>query len=129
VNHGIPGSGHTHANHPVYDFIKPLLDGELAIQLEQVLAAANHVPSTSSSPQNFQHIQEISTDITPKSISDSITQTQKTSSSQSKKEQNASTYNSLIGWLVASILLLMLSGYIRARSKRLALKKNMEQNR
>ena len=25
VEHGIPGSGHTHANHPIYPFIKPMV--------------------------------------------------------------------------------------------------------
>lgn len=37
IKHGIPGSGHTHANHPIYDFVKFQVDKELANKLENVL--------------------------------------------------------------------------------------------
>lgn len=38
IEKGIPGSGHTHANHPIYDFVKSKIDKELAQKLENVLA-------------------------------------------------------------------------------------------
>ena len=37
IEHGIPGSGHTHANHPIYDFVKEKVDKETASKLEEVL--------------------------------------------------------------------------------------------
>ena len=37
IEHGIPGSGHTHANHPIYDFVKEKIDKETASKLEEVL--------------------------------------------------------------------------------------------
>lgn len=38
IEHGNPGSGHTHANHPLYDRVKSQLSAEKAEQLEVVLA-------------------------------------------------------------------------------------------
>ncbi|GAB3092538.1 cobaltochelatase subunit CobN [Pseudomaricurvus hydrocarbonicus] len=39
LDHGLPGSGHTAPNHPLYDFIQPYVDAEKYQQLQQLLAA------------------------------------------------------------------------------------------
>ena len=38
IEHGIPGSGHSHANHPIYDFVKSKISKEEANKLEEVLS-------------------------------------------------------------------------------------------
>ncbi|KAB7885866.1 cobaltochelatase subunit CobN, partial [Poseidonibacter ostreae] len=37
IKNGIPGSGHTHANHPIYDFVKTKIDKESLKELDKVL--------------------------------------------------------------------------------------------
>ena len=55
---GIPGSGHTHANHPMYDFVKSQLDADTADTLEAVLARSRMQTSeTASSPSHIQELQ------------------------------------------------------------------------
>ena len=57
IEKGIPGSGHTHANHPMYDFVKSHLDADQAKALEAVLARSRIQTSETASPPS--HIQEI----------------------------------------------------------------------
>jgi cobaltochelatase CobN len=37
IKYGIPGSGHTHANHPIYDFVKTKIDKQTVKKLEKIL--------------------------------------------------------------------------------------------
>jgi cobaltochelatase CobN len=58
IKKGIPGSGHTHANHPMYDFVKSQLDADTAEALEAVLARSRmQTPETASSPSHIQELQ------------------------------------------------------------------------
>ena len=125
VENGIPGSGHTHANHPIYDFIKPLLSGELNRQLAEILAAANHTP-TGNVGSGVQHIQEISTDISADINSQKNTQMNteinEIENEQADKALTESTQDSssqereyLLFGLIIVIVLLILAGYIRSR--------------
>jgi len=116
VEHGIPGSGHTHANHPIYHFIKPLLSAQLNAQLAAVLTAANHTP-VGDVGSGVQHIQEISTEVvqqndnalkgaTQESLQENATET---------SDESAMEKNYLFLGLVFVILLLILTGYLRSR--------------
>ncbi|WP_430460482.1 cobaltochelatase subunit CobN [Thalassolituus sp. LLYu03] len=58
IAYGIPGSGHTHANHPVYDAVKRLISPEQAAALEQVLAASR-LPDVQPAADATRRIQEI----------------------------------------------------------------------
>jgi cobaltochelatase CobN len=133
VDNGIPGSGHTHANHPVYDFIKPMLSAELNSQLAEVLAAANHTP-VGDIGSGVQHIQEISTEIERKNIDpspssqmkednqveeNSLEDTESSESHDESKDEQLLEKDHLLFGLVIVILLLILSGYIRARRQML----------
>ena len=127
VKNGIPGSGHTHANHPIYEFIKPMLSAELNRQLAEVLAAANYAPEGDVG-SGVQHIQEISTEIAQQNVEaleraenkdDSleninIKDSTKESTQESKSEQLVEKEYLLVG-LVIVIILLVLAGYIRSR--------------
>lgn len=57
IEHGIPGSGHTHANHPIYDFVKSKVDKETANKLENILAQSRVEKVVEK--QNVTSIQEI----------------------------------------------------------------------
>ena len=127
VENGIPGSGHTHANHPIYEFIKPMLSAELNRQLAEVLAAANHTP-LGDVGSGVQHIQEISTETiteistkikmneTPniqknKALNDSV---KENSLDKDSNEPPVKKDHLLLG-LVLLILLLILAGFFRSR--------------
>jgi cobaltochelatase CobN len=118
IEHGIPGSGHTHANHPIYNFIKPMLSAELNRQLDDVLAAANHTP-VGDIASGIQHIQEISTEQIDNlqeenKAQQENAQTQNQQAQKDKSEQ-AETQNQAVIGLVAFIFILILAGYIRSR--------------
>lgn len=51
------GSGHTHANHPIYDFVKSKVDKETANKLENILAQSRVEKVVEK--QNVTSIQEI----------------------------------------------------------------------
>ena len=124
VENGIPGSGHTHANHPIYDFIKPMLSAQLNRQLAEVLAAANHTPEGDVG-SGVQHIQEISTELeqqrneaskseAKRASNDKAADRQKNDSKESANEQLVEQDHLLLG-LTVLILLLILAGYMRSR--------------
>ncbi len=58
VEHGNPGSGHTHANHPMYDLVKAQLGAERAAELEAVLARSRMTAETASDqPSTIREVQ------------------------------------------------------------------------
>ena len=119
VEHGIPGSGHTHANHPIYPFIKPMLSASLQKQLDQVLAAANHTPSGQQG-SGVQHIQEITAATKPLKANEvvpnnSTLATEENNASQESEQAQLFEQKILMLGLISVVLLLILFGYIRAQ--------------
>lgn len=57
---GIPGSGHTHANHPMYDMVKAEIGDEQAQRLEAVLANSRMVAVAEAPAPS--HIRELNVD-------------------------------------------------------------------
>ena len=116
VEHGIPGSGHTHANHPLYEFIKPLLPAPLNAQLAAVLAAANHTPAGDVG-SGVQHIQEISTEVAQQNdnaLKDAAQESLPEDATETSDETSMKSDYLFLG-LVFVILLLILAGYLRSR--------------
>lgn len=118
IEKGIPGSGHTHANHPVYDSIKPLLNSEKVEKLEQALSTSR-VNSKEELDQQTDpvanRIQEINLSPTElaqqnRDINNEANNTD--GEAETKTEQKADQY--LYGVLVLAFLL-MLIGFFRAR--------------
>jgi len=110
VRHGLPGSGHTHANHPLYEQVKRLIAPALAAELEQVLAASR-LPDDSAADTNApHHIQEI---ILPddKPQEPAMATDGQSSGSAEKPAAEAWQY----GWLLLLALLLPVAGMFRAR--------------
>ncbi|TYK65977.1 cobaltochelatase subunit CobN [Colwellia echini] len=116
VENGIPGSGHTHANHPIYNFITPMLSAELNNQLAEVLAAANHTP-TGDSGSGVKHIQEISTELEQAEAKQAKQENEQSeqSSEQQAEQQSAQEKQYLLIGVIVVIVLIVLSGYIRSR--------------
>jgi len=132
VEHGIPGSGHTHANHPIYQFITPMLSKQLQSQLAQVLAAANHTPSGEQG-SGVQHIQEITATTQQKKPSEVVpndTQpiAEESDVNQVSEQAQLLDQKHLMLGLVIAVLLLMLMGYIRARRQLPKLSDNLEES-
>jgi cobaltochelatase CobN len=112
IEKGIPGSGHTHANHPVYDFVKPLLDAGQAQQLEQTLAASRMSYQQDVADQAPVRIQEIDLQETePKKSQETAEQ----SAQESSAEAERITADNYLYAVLAFSLLLMLIGFVRAR--------------
>ncbi|MCP4989899.1 MAG: cobaltochelatase subunit CobN [Colwellia sp.] len=114
VEHGIPGSGHTHANHPIYQFISPMLPTELNQKVTEVLESANHTP-VGDIGSGIQHIQEIST-IPQQQVTEDTKETEnKEASSQENQQESSLEKDHMLLGLVVVILLLVLAGYFRSR--------------
>ena len=108
TQHGIPGSGHTHANHPVYDFVKPLLSEEKSAELDKVLDASRitYENEADSAPVRIQEI-----DITD--IAESAENAEATDSSEQNAVQAVAQTEIIL--VIAVVLLLMVIGFVRSR--------------
>jgi cobaltochelatase CobN len=115
IEKGIPGSGHTHANHPIYDFVKPLLDAEQANKLEQTLAASRMNYDEVNQDNSPTRIQEIDLQ-QPEQESEQQKETQ--AESQSEQVSEDSELDGVDNYLYAVFafaLLLMFAGLVRSR--------------
>ncbi len=58
IEHGNPGSGHTHANHPMYELVKAQLSAQRAAELEAVLAGSRmESEAVSDAPSVIREVQ------------------------------------------------------------------------
>jgi cobaltochelatase CobN len=116
IEKGIPGSGHTHANHPIYDFVKPLLDAEQANKLEQTLAASRMNYDEVNQDNSPTRIQEIDLQQPEQESEQQQKETQAESQSEQVSENSEldGVDNYLYG-VFAFSLLLMLVGFVRSR--------------
>jgi cobaltochelatase CobN len=113
IEKGIPGSGHTHANHPVYDFVKPLLEAEQAEKLEQTLAASRMnyaVVNQDSSPVRIQEI-----DLQPEPQPEQQVDQQEATDPTSTEDSEVADADLYLYGVLAFALFLMLTGFVRAR--------------
>lgn len=110
INHGIPGSGHTHPDHPVYQFVMPRLDADTAAALQQLLTNSR-MPDTEWKTDNQpSHIQEISLQDQQASEPDSA------ATGATDNSDNTQSSNTLeLSVLIALALLIMFAGLIRGR--------------
>jgi cobaltochelatase CobN len=113
IEKGIPGSGHTHANHPVYDFVKPLLEAEQAEKLEQTLAASRMNYDVVNKEVSPVRIQEI--DLQPEPQPEQKVDQQETTDPTSKADSEVADADLYLYCVLAFALFLMLTGFVRAR--------------
>ncbi len=108
IENGIPGSGHTHARHPIYDFVKRQLSIEQAKQLEKVLAQSRLPIDDQEKPVT--HIQEVKLD------QSSPTQSSEVQSVTSKNNETPrELLNQYLPWLILSAVMLVVVGIWRGR--------------
>ena len=118
IEKGIPGSGHTHANHPVYDFVKPLIDPELAVKLESTLAESrmNYQAEAAEAVANTpMRIQEV--DVAQEASQDDAFHDERSDQADipnTDSETQAGSQQYLFAIAVVAILL-MLFGFWRSR--------------
>ena len=84
VENGIPGSGHTHANHPIYDFVKKHISKDLAEKLEKRVDESR-LKKQETVNNKYKAIQEVS--LEDKKVEKQIIN--KETVSQNKENQNS----------------------------------------
>ena len=108
VQSGIPGSGHTHAHHPVYNFVLLLVNDDLANELQATLAESRLRQDSSGEEQGLIRVQEA---ILPEAQSDFDGELRDERSTRAVPDR----YWVLIFGLVA---LLLVAGFLRSRRLR-----------
>uniref|UniRef100_UPI0040489273 cobaltochelatase subunit CobN n=1 Tax=Aliarcobacter sp. TaxID=2321116 RepID=UPI0040489273 len=101
IKYGIPGSGHTHANHPIYDFVKSKINKDTALELENILAQSRI--EKVEKKQSVNSIQEIKIDKQNKELKEELAN--KTEENSENKEQE-----SYIKYLLGLAILVLLLG-------------------
>ena len=62
IEHGLPGSGHTRPEHPMMQWIKPMLNETSLVEFEKLIAAAKGTTSNEAMAASPTSIAEISVD-------------------------------------------------------------------
>ena len=97
INHGIPGSGHTHANHPIYNFVKSKINANMSDKLEEVLSQSRM--ESKEVKENISSIQEIKLEKQNEKIDNK--------NNQEKQVENKNRY---IEYLLAFAIFILLLG-------------------
>ncbi|AKH67762.1 CobN/Magnesium Chelatase [Spongiibacter sp. IMCC21906] len=108
IEHGNPGSGHTHANHPMYNLVKTQLSAEKAAALEKLLAESRRQQSIADKPVPS-HIQEVQVDA-------NTSPPPSESSTHASSETASDDTQWYWLWILAAGLLLIAMGAVRGRS-------------
>ncbi len=115
IEHGIPGSGHTHANHSIYEFIQPFLTQEQQRNLNQKLDQSR-LPPKASEPQ-VKHVQEISVN---QPLENNHRPDKNISSSTERKNHSNSqqTQNNLMFYLLLITIFIIVLGFVRTITRK-----------
>lgn len=100
LEHGLPGSGHTQPDHPVFEWIKPHLRAEQIEPLRQLLERARVDTKGTISPSTISELQQADQSMKPVSSADA--------------EVGARSRTGLMS-IVALVALLLSAGYLRGR--------------
>ncbi|PLX75088.1 MAG: hypothetical protein C0607_08990 [Azoarcus sp.] len=121
VEHGNPGSGHTHANHPMYALVKANIAPVKAEALEAALAQSR-LEAAAQAEASPSHIQEVSLDDLNRSTADDPSQTAADGNAPTADEATDSDTETqtsdYLPWLLALALGLLLLGALRGRATR-----------
>ena len=116
IKYGIPGSGHTYANHPIYDFVKTKIDKETAFKLEKVLSESRLDKVAKKTTPNT--IQEIKIEEKTQKKTQKITQKQNEKTEQKNKESKEKTEDnqneSFMMYFIFATILILLAGLIKS---------------
>jgi len=112
IEHGIPGSGHTHAYHPVYDFVKEQISVEQAEQLSQSRLAKKQPDVIAS------HIQEVNLDDARDTQNKQKIPNKESQNNNNAAKPNTDNNENYVLWFLLLGLLVMTSGYVREKIRR-----------
>ncbi|RBP53686.1 cobaltochelatase subunit CobN [Arenicella xantha] len=104
IQHGLPGSGHTSPNNPVFDFLKDHVSEQQFAQVQQVLDAARVDSSVASAPSTISELKEA--DLAPAQQADSNNQ-------QAQQADQSQTVFQDYRWLILLFVCLIAVGIIR----------------
>jgi len=110
IKNGIPGSGHTHANHPIYDFVKTKIDKESAKKLEKILneSRLDNV-ALKTTPSSIQEIK-----LEEKLQKQEIKKVEELNTKKNEKikeeSKNESDEESFIKYFILAAILILLAG-------------------
>jgi cobaltochelatase CobN len=110
IKYGIPGSGHTHAKHPIYDFVKSKINKDTALELENILSQSRMEKVVEK--QNISSIQEIKLKNQNEQIEEQKEQVKQ--ELKNTKEQTNNQEESYIKYLIAFAILVLLIGIIKS---------------
>jgi cobaltochelatase CobN len=108
IEHGIPGSGHTHANHPIYDFVKSKVDKETASKLEEILSQSRI--EKIEKKESLSSIQEVKIENQEVQENQNTQENQELSESKSDKQND----NSYMKYLLLVAFLILSTGLIKS---------------
>jgi len=108
IENGLPGSGHTAPNNPVFDFLKDYVSEQQYAQVQQVLDSARIDSTVTQAPSTITELNETT-------INEMSTTTDKTVTQENSVEQNEqpNSDKSDYRWLLILIALLVIFGVIR----------------
>ena len=101
-DHGLPGSGHTSPDSPIFEFIKPYISDEQYAAVQAVLDAAKIEDINSSTPSS---IAELTTQTAPQDPAQEV--------NQKEQEQNEASSDIDYRWLFILLALLIIIGVVR----------------
>ncbi len=107
IKNGIPGSGHTHANHPIYDFVKTKIDKESIKKLDKILDSLKL--EKVSKKENPSSIKEIKLEETEESKEEEL-------ESKDKKDEEVkeNKEESFLEYFIFIALLILLAGLFKS---------------
>jgi cobaltochelatase CobN len=102
--HGLPGSGHTTQDHPIYEWLQGYTTADQYTQLQALLQATKVTPAVVDTPTIISEI----------TLADDMTESPTATQSEHDIEKNAPSPNhTLIYALSATIILLLIIGWLR----------------
>ncbi|MFK2823764.1 cobaltochelatase subunit CobN [Arcobacter sp. YIC-80] len=99
IKNGIPGSGHTHSNHPIYEFVKQNISKEQALKLAQKVEASK-LQKQEIQKDDYKAVKEI----------ELKEQKQELKENKKQKEESKNTNESYINYLIIAVLVVLFAG-------------------
>jgi len=110
IKNGIPGSGHTHANHPIYDFVKTKIEKEAIKKLDKILDSSKL--DKVSKKENPSSIKEIKLEKIEEQ--ENTKEELKTNDNKDEEIKENKEQESFIKYFIFAALLILLAGLIKS---------------
>ncbi|MBL4674189.1 MAG: cobaltochelatase subunit CobN [Arenicella sp.] len=115
VENGLPGSGHTSPNSPVFDFIQPYVSEESYAQVQSILQAAKIDSTVVAAPSTISEITEVDLSTPQEASKQTPEANQATATKADAESSDAKPLSELVDyrWLFLLLALLVTIGVIR----------------